>query len=153
MVWFKKVSITVAVSLSGALCLVGVGASFCAATLHVPRHVGAPPPNTADVDVVANDKVQLKAWWLRPAKANGNCVIVLHGIADSRSSSVGFAPMFLRQGYAVLVPDSRAHGNSGEFVTYGLLEKYDAVVCGHLGHVFPDGPAPSKELTRLVRGE
>src|SRR5436190_20629779 len=122
----------VAVSLSSALCLVGVGASFCVATLHVPRHVGAPPPNAADVDVVANDKVRLKAWWLRAAKPNGNCVIVLHGIADSRSSSVGFAPMFLRQGYAVLVPDSRAHGKSGgEFVTYGLLEKYDAVVWAH----------------------
>ena len=37
--------------------------------------------------------------------------------------------MFLTQGYPVLVPDSRAHGESGgEFVTYGLLEKYDVIV-------------------------
>jgi fermentation-respiration switch protein FrsA (DUF1100 family) len=54
--------------------------------------------------------------------------MVLHGIADSRVSSVGFAPMFLNEGYAVLAPDSRAHGASGgQFVTYGLLEKYDVV--------------------------
>lgn len=34
--------------------------------------------------------------------------------------------MFLREGYRVLLPDSRAHGASeGGFVTYGLLEKYD----------------------------
>lgn len=53
---------------------------------------------------------------------------MLHGIADSRASSVGFAPMFLAQGYDVLVPDSRAHGASGgAFVTYGLLEKYDVI--------------------------
>ena len=36
--------------------------------------------------------------------------------------------MFLNQGYAVLLPDSRAHGASeGRFVTYGLLEKYDVL--------------------------
>jgi dipeptidyl aminopeptidase/acylaminoacyl peptidase len=40
--------------------------------------------------------------------------------------------MFLAEGYAVLLPDSRAHGHSGgEFVTYGLLEKYDALDWAH----------------------
>jgi uncharacterized protein len=128
----KKVLIALAVSLAGALCFVGVGAGFCAATLQVARRVGAPPPNAANVEVVANDNVRLVAWWLRPATPNGNCVIVLHGIADSRAGSAGFAPMFLTQGYGVLVPDSRAHGESGgEFVTYGLLEKYDVIVWAH----------------------
>ncbi len=65
---------------------------------------------------------------MRPAAANGNCVMVLHGIADSRVGSAGFAPMFLEKGYAVLLPDSRGHGVSeGRFVTYGLQEKYDAI--------------------------
>ena len=36
--------------------------------------------------------------------------------------------MFLNAGYSVLAPDSRAHGASGgEFVTYGLMEKYDVI--------------------------
>jgi hypothetical protein len=36
--------------------------------------------------------------------------------------------MFLTHDYAVLVPDSRAHGESGgDVVTYGLLEKYDVI--------------------------
>ena len=53
---------------------------------------------------------------------------MLHGIVDSRAGSIGFAPMFLNEGYAVLLPDSRAHGASeGQFVTYGLLEKYDVI--------------------------
>jgi len=121
-----------AVSVGGALCLVGVGAVFCAATLRVPRRMGAPPRNAADVDVIAKDNVRLKGWWLQPGAPNGNCVMVLHGIADSRSGSVGFAPMFLAQGYAVLVPDSRAHGESGgALVTYGLLERYDVLVWAH----------------------
>jgi fermentation-respiration switch protein FrsA (DUF1100 family) len=36
--------------------------------------------------------------------------------------------MLLNQGYSVLLPDNRAHGESGgEFVTYGLLERYDVI--------------------------
>jgi pimeloyl-ACP methyl ester carboxylesterase len=69
-------------------------------------------------------------WWLRPAVSNGNCIIVLHGIADSRSSGVGFAPMF--PGYVVLAPDSRGHGESGgAYLTYGLLEKHDVIAWAH----------------------
>ncbi len=41
-------------------------------------------------------------------------------------SSAQFLPLF--PAYSILAPDSRAHGASGgEFVTYGLLEKYDVV--------------------------
>jgi dipeptidyl aminopeptidase/acylaminoacyl peptidase len=77
---------------------------------------------------VARDGVRLKAWWFQPAASNGGCVVVLHGVSDSKVGSAGFAPMFLQQGYSVLAPDSRSHGESGgEFITYGLLEKYDVV--------------------------
>lgn len=39
-----------------------------------------------------------------------------------------FADMFLAAGYAVLLPDSRAHGESGgAIITYGLFEKLDAL--------------------------
>jgi hypothetical protein len=55
-------------------------------------------------------------------------VIVLHGIGDSREGSKGYAPIFLAQGYSVLLPDSRSHRTSGgELVTYGLWEKYDVL--------------------------
>lgn len=124
----KKVTFAAAATLAGAICFFAAGDVFCAATLHVPRKVGATPQNAKDVELSATDGAKLRAWWMRPAAPNGSCVIVLHGIADSRQGSVGFAPMFLAQGYPVLAPDSRAHGESGgEFVTYGLLEKYDVV--------------------------
>jgi uncharacterized protein len=43
--------------------------------------------------------------------------------------------MFLKEGYSVLVPDSRAHGASdGTFVTYGLLERYDVIAWAHKMH-------------------
>jgi hypothetical protein len=117
-----------AVIIAGFLFFILTGAVFCGVTLHVPRRLGPTPPNARTVAIVVADKANLSAWWLQPSKPNGSCVVVLHGIADSRVSAAGFAPMFLNQGYAVLLPDSRAHGASeGRFVTYGLLEKYDVI--------------------------
>lgn len=157
---FKKLLIALAVSLAAALCFVALGAGFCAATLHVAGRRGAAPPNAENIEVVANDKVKLRGWWLRPTMQNGNCVMVLHGIADSCAGSAGFAPMFLTQGYSVLVPDSRAHGESGgEFVTYGLLEKYDVIVWAYwmssqgCHKVYGLGPAAVESIFAAIVAE
>lgn len=124
----KSIAIVGAVVIGGLLCFSLTGAVFCGATLHVARKLGPTPSNAVVVWMLAGDKANLSAWWFSPAKPTGNCVLVLHGIADSRVGSSGFAPMFLNEGYAVLLPDSRAHGASGgQFVTYGLLEKYDII--------------------------
>lgn len=79
-----------------------------------------------DASVVANDGAVLKGWYPRPRPWNGDSVLLLHGVGDNREGSEGYAEMFLRGGYAVLLPDSRAHGESGgALVTYGLLESGD----------------------------
>jgi hypothetical protein len=124
----KTVEVTAAIAAVAWLCFVLMGAVFCAATLHV-AHVPTPaPPGAETVTITASDATHLSAWWLKPSQPNGNCVVVLHGISDSRAGSFGFAPLFLSQGYAVLAPDSRGHGASeGRFVTYGLREKYDVL--------------------------
>ncbi len=127
---------TAAIAALGVLvpivCVAGSGAAFCALTMHVPRRTGHTPAGAEDVGITSADRVKLRAWWFRPAETSGGCVIVLHGIADSRASSAGFAPMFVQEGYAVLVPDSRAHGNSGgELVSYGVLEKHDVLAWAH----------------------
>ena len=79
------------------------------------------------VNIHAPDGVVLHAWWLVPAHPSGKVVFVLHGIADSSISALGFAPLFLGHGYAVLAPDSRGHGQSGGIATYGVLESHDLV--------------------------
>jgi len=79
-----------------------------------------------DVSVTASDSSRLQGWFASPAKANGDAVILLHGVGDNRQGMMGFAELFLANGFAVLVPDSRAQGESGgDFPTYGLKESGD----------------------------
>jgi uncharacterized protein len=79
-----------------------------------------------DVQIQAQDGAILRAWYIRPENDNGRDVLMLHGITDNREGVAGFAPMVLQQGYRVLLPDSRAHGESGgTLATYGLVERDD----------------------------
>jgi uncharacterized protein len=74
----------------------------------------------------AADGAQLRAWYSVPARDNGKAIILLHGIGDNRGGVAGYGQMFLQQGYRVLLPDSRAHGESGgRLATYGLRENDD----------------------------
>jgi len=78
------------------------------------------------VSIAAADGVELRAWYSVPAHENGRAVILLHGIGDNRGGVAGYGQMFLQDGYRVLLPDSRAHGESGgELATYGLRESDD----------------------------
>lgn len=79
-----------------------------------------------DVSISSEDERQLRGWFASPADANGDAVILLHGVGDNRQGMMGFAELFLSNGFAVLVPDSRAQGESGgDFPTYGLRESDD----------------------------
>ena len=114
-----------------------MGRAFCRATLHVPRLITARPAGAETVELIAQDKAVLKGWWFRSG-SSANCVIVLHGIGDSKSGSSGFAPMFLSSGYAVLAPDSRAHGEAGGVprneCTLGM---FDAIIADDRGALRP----------------
>ncbi|HTV13368.1 MAG TPA: alpha/beta fold hydrolase [Acidobacteriaceae bacterium] len=110
-----------------------VGAAFLVnLALHPPHRpldagsasaLGVPVEN---VDLSAADGVTLRAWFAAPAQPNGAAVILLHGVADNREGVAGYARMFLARGYDVLLPDARAHGESGgAFATYGVLERDD----------------------------
>lgn len=81
-----------------------------------------------EVSIHARDGVRLDAYLIQPrdaARDGGACVVVLHGIRDSRShGAAGFVPMFA--GYTVLLPDIRGHGTSGgDLMTFGVKEKED----------------------------
>jgi uncharacterized protein len=79
-----------------------------------------------EVAITTADHISLSAWILQPRRGNGNAVILLHGVGDNRLGMTGYAELLLSNGYAVLLPDARAHGNSGgKLATYGLLESND----------------------------
>lgn len=110
-------------------------ALFCEGALHVPRHrashtvranTGVIP--THDVEIAAADRIRLWGSFFPGRSTDRGCVLLLHGVADSRSSTFGFASVLVANGYSVLAVDSRAHGASGgELVTYGLLERGDVL--------------------------
>ena len=79
-----------------------------------------------NVSIAASDGSVMQGWYLQPQTFSGSSVILLHGVADNREGVSGYALMFMHHGYAVLMPDSRAHGTSGgNAATYGVLERDD----------------------------
>jgi uncharacterized protein len=96
-------------------------ASARIAAMYAPYGAGLQP-----VVIQAADGVELHAWYSVPEHQNGKSVILLHGIGDNRGGVAGYGQTFLRQGYRILLPDSRAHGESGGAVaTYGIREGDD----------------------------
>ncbi|HYM76318.1 MAG TPA: alpha/beta fold hydrolase [Candidatus Dormibacteraeota bacterium] len=119
-------------------CMIG-GIYLADATLHPPRRplteddaatmrqsVHAFDADLADVSITAPDGAILKAWTVHPHHANGDAVMLLHGLGDNRLGMTGYVPLFLDHGFTVLLPDARAHGVSGgPLPTFGLLERND----------------------------
>jgi alpha-beta hydrolase superfamily lysophospholipase len=65
--------------------------------------------------------------WLAGSDANRAVVILQHGIRDDKSSLVERARFLIAAGYAVLLFDFQAHGESvGSKMTFGYLESRDA---------------------------
>src|SRR5580698_3545835 len=108
-------------------------------TLHPPRRPLTPEDEPAmshsahaldadlqDVSITTPDAIMLRAWAIHPRHANGDSVILLHGLGDNRVGMAGYAHLLLAHGYSVLLPDARAQGASGgSLATYGLLERND----------------------------
>lgn len=74
------------------------------------------------------DGVEIDLWVLNPkpeTKPRGT-VLVLHGLCDSKVTYLRLGRMLADKGFDVVLPDLRAHGRStGQYVTYGALEKND----------------------------
>jgi alpha-beta hydrolase superfamily lysophospholipase len=75
---------------------------------------------------LAGDGVRLAAWAFPTSRPRRGTIIWLHGVGDSRGSSLWPAQHLTGRGFDVLAYDSRAHGDSeGEACTYGYFEKRD----------------------------
>jgi alpha-beta hydrolase superfamily lysophospholipase len=103
-----------------------VGSTLIAAAPHKPL----PPPADMPAELVSLDSssgARLVAWLFTPPSPQA-AVVVLHGVRAHRGTMLNRAELFFRAGYAVLVPDFRAHGEStGDAVTFGARESRDAL--------------------------
>jgi uncharacterized protein len=135
----RVVSLAVPIAiLSIALCffigIIGVNAALHPARLPVDRAGEDAARNIAvrddaalaDVSLSAADGATLRGWLFKLPQRDGDAVILLHGQGDNRAGMLGNADMLLRHGYSVLLPDARAHGESGGAIaTYGVMESDD----------------------------
>ena len=130
---------TIALFIAWLFCCAALGVLMVEAALHPGRNrLTASELGTAQevaarnnarlqpVDIRAADGADLQAWFFQPARADHTAAILLHGQSDNRAGMLGNADLLLRQGFAVLLPDARAHGQSeGPLATYGYLESDD----------------------------
>jgi uncharacterized protein len=80
------------------------------------------------ISIETRDSVVLQAWLCRPTSDDSlrGTVIVLHGIGSCKETQFGRAQQLAAHGYAALLLDLRAQGeSSGEYNTFGFREKYD----------------------------
>lgn len=92
-----------------------------------------------DVYITSFDGLKLHATYFpgmedeagRPADVSGvkKAVICFHGYTgEGLSNHIAIADYFLKKGYAMLIPDARAHGESeGEYIGFGCLDRKDAL--------------------------
>lgn len=79
-----------------------------------------------EVEIQSRFGYTLKGTYLPANTASNKTVIFVHGVAASRLMGLWYAPLYLRNGYNVLIYDSRASGDSGgEAISWGYYEKYD----------------------------
>lgn len=116
-----------------ALLLFGLMAAVLAVglLLSAPARgaVGAPPPDlpgVEDVRIPSASGAVLRGWHVAPPEVHG-AVVLLHGAWSDRSAMLRRARLLSGQGFAVLLFDFQAHGESpGRRITFGQLEALDA---------------------------
>jgi len=112
------------------LVLLGLAASYgVAALLCAPNQetVGEPPREfgARDVTFPSNSGATIQGWFKQGGAGQG-AVLLLHGVHANRLAMLRRARFLSAAGYAVLLIDFQAHGESlGRQITFGALESRD----------------------------
>jgi dipeptidyl aminopeptidase/acylaminoacyl peptidase len=96
-----------------------------------PSAVGEPPPDLRSplecVTVTTRDDQTLSGWFL-PTENRKHAVVLLHGFGGNRKQMLPRARFLREQGYAVLLYDARACGEStGDAISFGYREREDVI--------------------------
>ena len=93
-----------------------------------PKHIGDLPPDLKgrEVEFRSESGALLRGWFL-PGREGAGAVVLMHGVRASRLDMISRARFLTSAGYAVLLFDFQAHGEStGASITTGYLESRDA---------------------------
>ena len=113
----------IAVSVAIVLALVACYQAGSSLTAPAQREIGPAPRDLRAVDV---DVAGLSGWFV-PSAEGAPCVLLMHGVRADRRSMIGRARLLQQAGYASLLFDFQAHGESpGERITFGHMESADA---------------------------
>ncbi len=103
------------------------------------RAVGASPTDLLAIPIMIDSTIS--AWHLKTPSPRG-VIVLCHGIRSSRLSMVERARLLQSEGYASILIDLQAHGESqGERITVGHLEKEDvSAAVSHAQELYPNLP-------------
>lgn len=81
-----------------------------------------------DVYQQSSDGLKLHATYF-PGPDCRKVVICFHGYtSEGISNNIGLSGYYMKNGYGMLLPDARAHGESeGTYIGFGCLDRYDAL--------------------------
>lgn len=103
-----------------------VGAPIAQAKAIAHAKPPAAPADVTEVMDVERAGVRIRAWRFEPAGPARGTVLLLHGIRDSKRSSLEAARAHVQRGFRAIAWDSRGHGEStGRYLTYGVEEARD----------------------------
>jgi fermentation-respiration switch protein FrsA (DUF1100 family) len=109
-----------AVSVLGIAGVIIVG-EFLSKPVHAA--IGAAPAGLHGASVRFESPAGAIAGWLIPGRPGGGAVLLLHGVRGSRLAMLARARFLSKRGFAVLLIDMPAHGESGgERMTFGGRE-------------------------------
>ena len=123
----KKLFLSIAIALTplgfiiGAFIAWQLGTSFVAPANHP---IGAPPADLQAITVsITTPENETVSGWFANGNAGGGAVLLLHGVRSDRTQMLARARLLRNAGYAVLLIDLHAHGeSSGAAITFGARE-------------------------------
>jgi fermentation-respiration switch protein FrsA (DUF1100 family) len=108
--------------------LIGVWTAGSVLTAPVRQSIGEAPAELGakKVQFESQSGATIHGWFI-PGKKDAGALILMHGVRANRLSMLDRARFLSKAGFAVLLFDFQAHGeSSGEHITFGYLESRDA---------------------------